>query len=141
MNKDTAVFDLILLETDINEAKNIGQCDQSGDIETYRLEKVPLCHSCLCATGCQVNRRTSAKWVRVEMGARPWPHASASSPVPYNYRRYCCTPRRMLLRPLGQQTQQCPSLQTSHRATVNHTAVKHCPYPVSTDCVCNLQAT
>lgn len=149
-NRDTAVFDLIRLETDTSEAKKYRPMWSKWAywLLTYQLKKVQLCHSCLCAPGCQVNRRTSAKWVRVEMGARPWPHASASSPVPYYHRHYCCALRHMLLRPLGQQTQQCPSLQTSHRATVNHTTVKHCPsmsmflvHPVSTDCACNLQAT
>ena len=38
----------------------------------------------LCA-GCQVNKQTTAKWVRVEMRARTWPRASTSAPIPHQH--------------------------------------------------------
>lgn len=46
------------------------------------LKEAALHHSCLTVAGCRVNVPTGAKWVRVEMGARPWRHANASSPLP-----------------------------------------------------------
>lgn len=49
----------------------------------------------VCAPGRQVNKQASAKWVRVEMRARPWPHAN-TSPVLHHHQ---C----MLLRLLAQQ--------------------------------------
>ena len=44
----------------------------------------PLTAVYLCA-GCQVNKQTTAKWVRVEMRARMWPRASTSAPVPHQH--------------------------------------------------------
>lgn len=69
---------------------------------TLTEETAALSQLSVCAPGCRVNKQDGAKWVRVEMGARPWPHANASSPVPHHHHHYC-TLLRMLLRPLAQQ--------------------------------------
>lgn len=60
-------------------------------------ETAALSQLSVCAPGCRVNKQAGAKWVRVEMGARPWPHANASSPVPHHHyctllRMCCCAP-------------------------------------------------